>query len=219
MKRNVLLFFGALTAFAVTVPVLAASTDFLAKAQQWHDKECTKKKPNLEKSLLCYLFEKVREVDAQLSDLEEKVDERARAVRVFDANGKELGPLVDRDVWNTRLSVLLVPLQRIVILDSESGINLFEISMTYHQSGDCSGTPHASTAASATNANEVYSGLAGRSFIIDLSVPPTECVVMHSIFDGTCRTEETTLCGSQTLIPVTLPFDFPVPVPLQYRFE
>lgn len=228
MKRSTpLLFLGVLAAFAVTVPVLAASINFFAKAQQWHSKECVKKKPNLERSLLCYFFEKVGEIDAKLADLEEEIDERAKAMRVFDANGKELGPLVDRDAGggesgNDTVSFFLEQQQRIVHLDRVHGfVTSFigSIITAHYQSEDCTGTPYATGIPEfETVASTVLPVPGQQYFIIDLGVPPT-CVDVHSSFHGSCQPHEETICDARTLIPVTLPFDDPVSLPLQYRFE
>lgn len=60
-------------ALGIGMPALAASTDFLSKAQKWHDKECPKPDLNRQKSLLCYLFERVGELGADLSQLTDRV--------------------------------------------------------------------------------------------------------------------------------------------------
>ena len=77
--------FLVLATLLVTIPVLAASSTFLAKATQWYQSNCT---ANVAKAnyVNCYAFDKVNEVDAALEAL---------TTRVSNAEGS-IGSLISR---------------------------------------------------------------------------------------------------------------------------
>ena len=60
--------------FVVALPVYAlTSSDFLAQAQQWADRRCSRARTSNETALLCYLFAKTSETDATIADLQQRV--------------------------------------------------------------------------------------------------------------------------------------------------
>lgn len=76
MKKTtlVILTAGALLGIVVA-PVLAASGDFLAKATEYYQKECQRRR-NISRSIamICYLFDKTGELDRAVNDLQNIVD-------------------------------------------------------------------------------------------------------------------------------------------------
>lgn len=60
-----------LSAFSIVAfPVFAASADFLAKATEYYQRRCTRSPERIsrEDSMLCYLFDRVQELDIELNN-------------------------------------------------------------------------------------------------------------------------------------------------------
>ena len=58
-----------------TLPVLAASSDFLPQATEFYDRYCAKRRIPNTLAISCYLFDKVHEMQDEVTSLEEKVSE------------------------------------------------------------------------------------------------------------------------------------------------
>ncbi len=59
--------------FTFTVPVFAASSTFLAKAQRYYDSNCNRRNISSETSLQCYVFDKANEIQTSLESLTSRV--------------------------------------------------------------------------------------------------------------------------------------------------
>lgn len=71
MKMKKFLAIGALAIFSIFVfPVFAASADFLSRATEYYQRRCTRNPDRISRSdsMLCYLFDKVQELDIGLSN-------------------------------------------------------------------------------------------------------------------------------------------------------
>lgn len=73
MKKG-LIFFSLLTLFlSITVPVFAASNKFLKNAQKEYRNECNKKNVRGEDAILCFVFDKVFELEEKNKSQDEEI--------------------------------------------------------------------------------------------------------------------------------------------------
>ena len=68
-KKIVFSLIGGIIVFVLAAPALAASSDYLVSAQEAYQKYCQRAKTPLNQALGCYAFEKVQELQTQISEV------------------------------------------------------------------------------------------------------------------------------------------------------
>lgn len=85
IKRYVIL--GLITFFFsfFTLPVLAASSDFLPQATEFYNRYCTRRRIPNTLAISCYLYDKVHEIQDEISSLGERVSELEERVEELES--------------------------------------------------------------------------------------------------------------------------------------
>lgn len=71
-SKKLVIFVAILTIFslAITLPVFAASSNFLQKAAEAYQRFCTKRSVSLQNAISCYAFDKLSELESRLDQTE-----------------------------------------------------------------------------------------------------------------------------------------------------
>lgn len=128
-------------------------------------------------------------------------------LKVFDANGTELGLAADKDLF------FYPPLERFAQINLNSG-RIGQKQPLYYTSTDCSGTPYAKNG----DVNTVYTTGGGKFFVVDRTAPVTT-ISYNSQEEETCTSNSGVHPIFQAATVVTLPFLDPVALPLRYGIE
>jgi len=147
-----------------------------------------------------------------------------QTLKIFDANGTELGPLVDFGFVNNQTFFYYAALQRLIEVRINSGRIGRPINLQY-ASFDCTGTPYInlSDEGYSRGVNTLFtSGGIGNHYILDRDTPEisvTWCSQQSHTSDN-CSTPGGGGCGGtadlREVTKVAIPFDDPVPLPLRY---
>lgn len=89
-------FFILLLVFFFVIPVtaLAASSSFLTNAQKWYNNECKNRPDRVrgQDSALCYVFDRVKEIDIENSNQNQKITELEERIEELEALHPSLTP-------------------------------------------------------------------------------------------------------------------------------
>ncbi len=155
---------------------------------------------------------------SQISNLQSSI---GKSLKVFDANGQELGILVDHT--GSYEVVYSQAINKFISLDELGGID--GRTGAYYQSNNCTGTPYEPNSASITNTNNLLPFSPQLFYIINSSDTPTTIttgsvsVWNDSVNHVICTPNSQTLTNAYQLHPVSLPFSTPVALPLQFKFQ
>lgn len=202
--------------FAV-VPIYAASSTFLPKAQKWIDNNCSKRFISNQDSLLCFIFEKSMELDQRINGTESRLSNLEslpnKELKMFDSNGNELGLYID-------VNIFYYPhLQRFVNFNLETG-GLNTAGVVYFGGLNCSGDAYKSLGNSEVMTNGRYVFNAGdiRYFVLDYTTPSSSTNTNSYLINGVC-TNESNNFSQRKLREVTLSIPNPIPLPVHASYE
>ncbi len=251
MKINIkrLSFFSAIILVClalISIPVYAAlsSSQFLTKAQNFININCSKRSIDNETSLLCYLFYKTGEINinltntqntvaglttidatqsAQINDLKNSLTsisaQPSKAIKVIDANNNELGLLVDKIVGG---GTIFVPsINKLINLES------WEVQKTSieYTTDDCTGTPYIPAGSNSDPWNYVVSSMSSRKYYTSSPSEIPTARTLNSQYELTkTNTESCSKIGPSVSLTVpavliTIPFSEPIAQPVQFRYQ
>ena len=72
------------TSFAITIPVFAASSNFLQKATEYYERNCKRQNVPRAIAISCYLFDKVSEIEANNATQSAKITELEQRVKALE---------------------------------------------------------------------------------------------------------------------------------------
>lgn len=168
----------------------------------------------------------------QISNLQ---NSSSKSLKVYDANGNELGALVNHDgyadiIYSSSLKKF------VYIADNEyeesTGDNsntsdtngiANKINPLYYQSSDCTGTPYWTSYN--FNANNVMSFSPTEYYVFHTSEPFARFTVESFRYWNTATKSSSCVVGASSdfqgwqLYPVTLPFSTPIAQPLQFKYQ
>jgi hypothetical protein len=232
-----------LLTLTIASPALSASASFLQRATEHYNRNCKTNPTTLSRqtSLECFLFDRVTELHTSLNLLNtrvntvetsnasqetrisnlEKSGTSEKALRVFDANKKELGLLADGSMFEGGFyTIYNVPTEKIIKI-SPSG-TLSTIEQAFYQSTNCTGTPY------------LFDYFSGQLLInyqedkigfVDQSSGSVSIDLMKSRMqmNGGWKCEVFSSSGGEykmkPIISATPPFSLPVKLPLSIRYE
>lgn len=225
-------------ALAIGMPVLAASDAFKQKAQEFYDRHCTRGRATSIIATLCYLFDKVKELDQdftkltdRVGDLEQMSEKPSKAVRVFDGTGQEIGIIVGSESGGTFLTLFSTTLDRMMFLREHTpgGVkHVFTIEgrgiAAFFTRPNCEGDPYIPLAPTDMELSAFLNWLLmvgpGRYYVVDRGSPSLEADSESRLEvdgDGVRCVEDKRPWNLRPLRPVDLPN--PVSVPLEYHYR
>jgi len=151
--------------------------------------------------------------------------ENGKSLKVFDADGNELGLLVDYDhnkIFNETLGkIFLLNLNP----DNTASLPWTDIQFS---TDDCSGTPYLyiSDVDMSKKGNEIISPGPGYYYIVNKTIPNTT-INMRSVLHFAYDSSRTVICQGnigfgnvvRTLNRISLPFTEPIKTPLEYKLD
>jgi len=220
---------------------IALAGDFADEAEKFYNRYCTGNYVTSIIAFVCHLQDQITNIEltpgpqGPQGEKGEKGDpgedgqdgERGPAgpvLKVFDANGKELGPLVDPETF------YYAPLKRLITVDLDVGEgqgHFAPVIQVYFESSDCTGTPLRPIPTANLNqwSNQLLTAGPGRYFIVNKDSPIINDPDIHSELNYNFS-NDVFICQSQgnfqnatVLTEVQIPFDDPVPLPLRYGVE
>lgn len=225
-KRN--LFIAGIVLIAIPGFVWAfTSTDFQNRAFSWTNATCTQKLLNSTNSLsnnktaaLCYSVMKGSENSTSIANLSTKRTQ----LTLSDANGNQLGPIVDYVVPDGPYTFWSDSINRMVTINGTGQVyNLDSDYRAFFVSSDCTGTPYAVANEYKAAVNElirVLSPTGNQYFTVDRN-QVLSSVQTQSEWGNTSNGVQCISTLNHTLNPamvltnsVSLPFSDPVSVPL-----
>jgi hypothetical protein len=154
----------------------------------------------------------------QISDLQTSI---GRQLRAYDANGQELGILINHQGASDM--VYSLPINKFISLDELGGLD--GRTGAYYQSSDCTGTPYEPNEASTHNANNVLPYNQQVFYVINISETPTTFTANSvSVWNDAanhafCNPISQTLTDAYQLHTISLPFTTPIAEPLQFKYQ
>jgi len=224
---------------------VALADHFAGEAQKWIDRNCSRRRVRFTRAVLCDIWERLENAESVpgpqgdpgppgpqggtgatgLQGLQGEQGDPGlpglgQTIKIFDANNTELGPLIKYRYGNEK-EFYYSPIQRIVHITPNGTIG--RSVAVFYPTFDCTGTPYSRD--NPLDFNENVSQLlnsGGSFFILDRDTPETTVTLCSmGVASGTCDPTNGTSCIAPTtetreLMPVSLPFDDPIAMPLRY---
>jgi len=234
---------------------IALAGDFADKAEKFYNRYCTGNYVASIIAFVCHLQDQITNIEltpgpqGPQGEKGEKGDPgedgedgepgppgppgAGQILKVFDANGTELGPLVSLDTGSSNQVFFSSPLGRMVLIRLTDGGQIgFNANLRF-ETPDCSGTAYVTRVSSPIGYNEqvnsLYSLGPSRYFVVDPETPE-EVIQLDSVqyydpnkpFPSLVCQNDGREDGELTVVKaqlVSLPLDNPVALPLRYGVE
>jgi len=140
-------------------------------------------------------------------------------VAVWSATDEYIGLLVDtHDAFNYA-RVLLPSVNKIFQFHLTSGVNEINPGSLFYKEAHCSGTPYGGTGDEAKGHYAIWTAKANSTefkHYLRLSTGTETIWALSQLYDGNCSPENSSYVG-RALAEITLPFTYPVALPLSFE--
>lgn len=147
---------------------------------------------------------------ARVTILETNTPPTSKILKTFDANGVELGICMET------MTVFYPPLERLMQINKDTG--MLATDNIFYSEQNCTGNAYVGFG-DRNGVNRIITADNSRFYIFQPDTP-NESVSLNSYTStsGVCS-NLTAVRDYKLLTPISLPFSFPIPMPLHYKYE
>lgn len=208
----------------IPLSVYALSSTYLPKAQKFIDGNCFKPSISNQTALLCYLFERDKEQETTISSHTNRLNSLEasnsanKALVVTDKNGTELGIFVDEDYGNHDFQIYLTSVDREISINHYTGQSGAANKInTFYDGDNCLGNVYIAFNESPHRADFIIDSQNGH-FYKTTSYDKQTTLIKTQLRSGACSSVNS-LADVLPLNEVSLPFTFPVTLPLLIQYQ